>query len=75
MKAIKCLTNSDVLPKPGGIIQHDFRRNKSSASRNKLKVVQWNIERGYQLEGIINELKSLDADIIGLQEIDIHCER
>ncbi len=37
--------------------------------------VQWNIERGYQLPGIIEELKHIDADIISLQEVDVGCER
>ena len=37
--------------------------------------VQWNIERGYQLAGIIEELRSIDADIISLQEVDVGCER
>lgn len=66
-----------VLPAPGEIVLHDFRdrvkpRNETG---RELKVVQWNIERGYKLDGIIQELKKLDADIIGLQEIDIQCER
>ena len=40
-----------------------------------IRVVTWNIERGYKLESIINELSKLDADIILLQEVDIGCER
>jgi hypothetical protein len=37
--------------------------------------LQWNIERGYQLPGIIEELKRLDADVISLQEVDVGCKR
>ena len=37
--------------------------------------LQWNIERGYELDGIIEELKRLDADVLSLQEIDIGCAR
>jgi hypothetical protein len=37
--------------------------------------LQWNIERGYQLAGIIEELRSIDAGIISLQEVDVGCER
>ena len=37
--------------------------------------LQWNIERGYQLAGIIEELRSIDADVISLQEVDVGCER
>ena len=29
--------------------------------------LQWNIERGYQLAGIIEELRAIDADILSLQ--------
>ena len=40
-----------------------------------LRVVQWNIERGYKLDAIAEELARLDADVITLQELDISCER
>ena len=40
---------------------------------------QFNIERGYKMDGIIAELLKEDAqeplDIIALQEVDIGCER
>ncbi len=41
----------------------------------RLDRLQWNIERGYALEKIVDELKAIDADIIALQEVDIGCER
>ena len=31
------------------------------------KILQWNIERGYKLDGIVAELRRLDADILCLQ--------
>lgn len=37
--------------------------------------MQWNIERGYKLDGIIQELKRTNADVLALQELDIGCER
>lgn len=37
--------------------------------------MQWNIERGYKLQKIVQELKQIDADVIALQEVDIGCER
>lgn len=40
-----------------------------------LRTMQWNIERGYKLEQIVQELKQIDADVIALQEVDIGCER
>ncbi|KAI7826460.1 Endonuclease/exonuclease/phosphatase [Kickxella alabastrina] len=53
------------------------QRQPSSAAAipRPLRVVQWNIERGYQLDAIIATLKRLDADILCLQEIDICNER
>ncbi|KAK9909184.1 hypothetical protein WJX75_008403 [Coccomyxa subellipsoidea] len=67
------------LPKPGDIWTKDFR-SADAAVRNlpedrPIRLVQWNIERGYELKKIIEELKQLDADVIALQEIDIGCER
>lgn len=64
------------LPSPGDIVLHDFRGEARPEIRtSSLRIVQWNIERGYKLQGIIEQLKQLDADVIGLQEIDIQCER
>lgn len=40
-----------------------------------LLTMQWNIERGYKLDQIVQELKQIDADVIALQEVDIGCER
>ena len=65
--------------RPGSIVEYDFRTQaKMDASRSMqdgLRVVQWNIERGYQLARIIDELSEADADVIILQELDINCER
>jgi hypothetical protein len=44
------------LPKPGELLQLDFRTNKSPSDAKPdrpLKLVQWNIERGYKLEGAL----------------------
>ncbi|KAJ1828350.1 hypothetical protein LPJ56_001162 [Coemansia sp. RSA 2599] len=67
---------------PGEIIQYDFRRSAPYAEPaaasdipRPLRVVQWNIERGYQLEAVIATLQRLDADILCLQEIDICNQR
>jgi endonuclease/exonuclease/phosphatase family metal-dependent hydrolase len=48
---------------------------KAKIAPKSIKIVQWNIERGYELDKIIETLKKLDGDIICLQEIDILCER
>jgi len=36
----------------------------------ELRVVEWNIERGYLLDQLIEELGSLQADLVLLQEVD-----
>jgi len=40
-----------------------------------LRVVDWNIDRGLDLEGILNFLASAQADIVLLQEVDINARR
>jgi hypothetical protein len=30
---------------------------------------------GYKLDAIIEELRFIDADVLAIQEIDVHCER
>jgi endonuclease/exonuclease/phosphatase family metal-dependent hydrolase len=67
---------------PGDLITYDFRINLNENINEynneevpKLKVLQWNIERGYKLDDILIKLKSHNADIICLQELDISCER
>ena len=64
-----------MIPPPGKIFYYDYREDYSYAPDKPLRCIQWNIERGYMLDSIIRILQSLDADIICLQELDIHCER
>jgi len=66
------------LPKPGQVVHVDFRQQElrflSSETQRPLRLVQWNIERGYQLQLVIQHLQALDADIISLQEVQLlHC--
>mmetsp|Transcript_5423 Transcript_5423/g.13831 ORF Transcript_5423/g.13831 Transcript_5423/m.13831 type:complete len:460 (-) Transcript_5423:125-1504(-) len=76
------------LPRAGELIQHDYRPAAASepvldgntsdgldVPHRPVRLLQWNIERGYELEGIIAELKRVDADVLALQEIDIGCAR
>lgn len=71
----------DDLPKPGQILTYDFRSDETKAyarsrsSSQPIKLLQWNVERGYKLPQIISELQALNADVLALQEIDIHCQR
>lgn len=66
-----------LLPQPGEVVHIDFRHSSAAAgpdahtgsSGRPLRLVQWNIERGYQLSLIIQQLRDLDADVISLQEV------
>jgi endonuclease/exonuclease/phosphatase family metal-dependent hydrolase len=40
-----------------------------------LRIVDWNIERGQQLQGITEFLASVNADILILQEVDVNARR
>ena len=63
------------LPKPAQIIQVDCRpknRPKIDPSR-PLRLLTWNIERGYKLDAIIEELRGLDADVLALQVGRLYC--
>ena len=40
-----------------------------------MRVVDWNIERGLQLPGIIEFLEKQDADVLTLQEVDLNARR
>ena len=51
-------------------------REEEGGGGGRVRVVTWNIERGYQIEGIIREMKDvIDADVMCIQEVDIGCER
>ncbi|ORZ36738.1 Endonuclease/exonuclease/phosphatase [Catenaria anguillulae PL171] len=54
---------------------HHSRTSSDARSFSSLKVVQWNIERGYCLDAVIEILRGLHADIICVQELDIGCAR
>lgn len=60
------------LTPPGSLFRRDFRdpaasEGADSSDRETIKLLQWNIERGYKLPGIIEELRRIDADVISLQ--------
>ena len=44
-------------------------------SRDYVRVVSWNIERGLQFSGILDFLRSAEADLIVLQEVDLNVRR
>jgi endonuclease/exonuclease/phosphatase family metal-dependent hydrolase len=44
-------------------------------SRNFTRIVSWNIERGLQFLKICDFLRTIDADLLLLQEVDLHARR
>src|SRR6202162_5532259 len=40
-----------------------------------LRIVDWNIDRGQQLQGVTDFLASANADIVILQEVDLNARR
>jgi len=44
-------------------------------SRDFIRMVSWNIERGLQLTGILEFLRTIEADLILLQEVDLNARR
>jgi endonuclease/exonuclease/phosphatase family metal-dependent hydrolase len=57
---------------PGGIAE---RHRLADASPARLNIVTWNIERGMAYDAILSTLRTLDADILLLQEVDRGCRR
>lgn len=45
---------------------------KQRDPKKPIRLVQWNIERGYKLKEVIEELKSIDGDVLSLQEVRMH---
>jgi endonuclease/exonuclease/phosphatase family metal-dependent hydrolase len=48
---------------------------KGTQARECIRVIDWNIERGLQFLAIVDFLRAADADLILLQEVDMHARR
>src|SRR3954463_4062972 len=51
------------------------RVNRAVLDLEHLSVVTWNIERGQQYDSILKSLRTLDADVLLLQEVDRYVHR
>ena len=58
-----------------GIEGEPARVNRAIPDLEHLSVVTWNIERGEQYDSILKSLRTLDADILLLQEVDRYVQR
>eukprot|EP00796_Vickermania_ingenoplastis_P005561 gene5561-4014_t len=70
------LTELDGL-QPNGVLHYDFRTPQNAAKKlgASFRIMQWNIERGAKIQGIIDVINYCEPDIIVLQELDVHCRR
>jgi endonuclease/exonuclease/phosphatase family metal-dependent hydrolase len=58
------------------IVTGNFAPHRSIVSAPKsLRIVDWNIERGQQLQGVTDFLGGVNADILILQEVDLNARR
>ena len=58
------------------IITGNFASRRWIVSAPKsMRIVNWNINRGQQLQGVMNFLDSVNADIVILQEVDLNARR
>jgi endonuclease/exonuclease/phosphatase family metal-dependent hydrolase len=58
------------------IVTGNFAPHRSIVSAPKsLRIVDWNIERGQQLQGVTDFLVGVNADILILQEVDLNARR
>jgi endonuclease/exonuclease/phosphatase family metal-dependent hydrolase len=48
---------------------------KRASSRDSVRVVSWNIERGLQFSAIVNSLRHAEAELILLQQVDLNARR
>jgi endonuclease/exonuclease/phosphatase family metal-dependent hydrolase len=57
------------------VVGEPARVERPQIRGDHLEVITWNIERGTEYDSIVKVLRTLDADILLLQEVDRHCRR
>ena len=69
----------EVPPPLGRLCVRDFRTRRrcapKSAAKDSVRVMAWNIERGYRLASVIASLRHEAADVLLLSEVDVGCAR
>jgi hypothetical protein len=66
-----------ILPTPGSLLVYDCRTSNREppvlpTSFQPLRVLQWNVERNYKADRIIEIIRELDPDIVCLQVCNIY---
>lgn len=63
-------------PALGRLSVRDFRVQRQSLRKHeRMRVMAWNIERGYRLASVIASLRHEEADVVLLSEVDSGCNR
>jgi len=74
--AVEYVPLSPIVPKyPPKLGECALTRDFSANRTPSLSVLVWNIERGYRLQTVIDELLAANADVVLLQEVDMGCRR
>ena len=68
MRRVRRLVNSGAVVLTGNFARFQLRFWPPAT----IRVVNWNIDRGLQFSGILNFLRGAEADILLLQEVDLH---
>ena len=71
------------MPPPSPFVVHqadhrtpaDRQAFASTSGRRSVRLVQWNVERGYKFDDVLATLRTLDAKVIAIQEADWGCAR
>ena len=56
-------------------LQRQAQAGRAPRARGYIRIVSWNIERGLQFFGILDFLRTTEADLILLQEADVNARR
>jgi endonuclease/exonuclease/phosphatase family metal-dependent hydrolase len=56
------------------ILSGEYAPSKPSIPKT-IRIVDWNIDRGLNFDGILNFLRGANADVVLLQEVDLHDRR
>lgn len=73
-RACKLQFSDEDFPKPGECIAHNFGV-VTKESNDKIRFTSLNMERGKQMDKVVQQLLTLNPDIIFLQEVDYYSRR
>lgn len=75
MRAILLMENPNISPMDNVIFGGFTVGQRQPWSRDSVRVVSWNIDRGLRFSAILDFLRAAEADLILLQEVDLNVRR